>query len=70
MTLKTLWLLQPVEALILITFAKRLWVEDNLRSFFLTSSITPSCNLPVDQSQSVDISTLERIEMLHVDRFI
>lgn len=35
-----------------------------------TSTVTAACNLPVDQPQSVDISTFERLKVSHVDGLI
>lgn len=35
-----------------------------------TSTITATCNLPVDQPQSIDVSTFERVKVSHVDSLI
>lgn len=36
----------------------------------LTSAITTACNFPVDQAQSIDISTFKRVKVSHVDSLI
>lgn len=36
----------------------------------LTSSVTATCDLPVDQAQGVDVRVLEGVKELHVDGLI